>query len=182
MFPYLEGHSLSSTSVRSSDGQQLIPCFWKNRTKAYRISWLIFFLHEASSYRKSSDTPGGQAVITDDSVLKREERESTRYLWDISKGWCTLKLVTWHSHGTTHFRKLQLPWREAEDKSPHNLLRVILIALKRQKIPEGTTVCMAGMKGKVSVCRTFILRDGCIYKYRSLLLTEKKVIIFSTGD
>lgn len=119
-----------------------------------------FCMKQATTARVQIPQEGEQSSLM--TVLKREDRESTRYLWDISMGWCTLKLVTWHSHGTTHFRKLQLSWREAKDKSPHNILRVILIARKRQNIPEGATVCMAGMKGKVSVCWTFILRDGFI--------------------
>ena len=139
-----------------------------------------FCMKRATTERVRIPQEGKQSSLT--ILCWREDRESTQYLWDISKGWCTWKLVTWHSRGTTHFRKLQLSWREAEDKSQHKPLRVILMTLKRQKIPEGTAVCMAGMKGKVSVCRTFILKDGWIYKDCSLLLTEKKVIIFSTGD
>lgn len=150
------------------------------RTKAYWIFWLIFFLREASRYKRVQIPQEGKHWK--ETVLEGEDGESTRYLWDISKVWCPLKLNTWHARGTTRFRKLQLSWQKAEDKSPHNLLRAILIALERQKIPEGTTVCMADMKGKVSVCQTFILRNGWIYKYHSLLLTEKKVIIFSTRD
>lgn len=34
VLPFFEGHSLFSANVKSSDDQQLVPYFWKNRTKA----------------------------------------------------------------------------------------------------------------------------------------------------
>lgn len=129
-----------------------------------------FFLHEVSSYKRVQIPQEGKQSSSLMTLCWKESTENPPDTF-ISKGWCTLKLVTWRSRGTVDFGKLQLSWREAEDKSPHNLLRVIVIALKRQKIPERTTVHVAVKKGKVSVCWTFILRDGWIYKYHSLLLT-----------
>lgn len=175
MLPYFGGHSLSSKSVGSWDDHQLIrPLFPEREQRLLEYFDLYSFYMKQAGTKEFRYPRRASSHHWKKTVLKGEDGQSTRYLWDVSKVWCPLKLDTWHARGTTCFRKLQLSWQKAEDKSPHNLLRAILIALERQKIPEGTTIYMTGMTGKVSVCQTFILRNGWIYKYHSLLLTKKK--------